>query len=415
VNRSELPARRASAPPLDLDWVRAQFPALGTDWALMDNAGGSATLGAVVDRVADYMRHRPVQLGASYDLSAEAGAQQAEARRALAGLFASGGGGPPAPGQVAIGPSSTALFSRLARALAPGLLPGDEIIVSEADHEANIGPWLRLRAQGIQLRWWRIRPDSMRLEPEDLDALLTERTRLVCFTQASNILGSAMDLAPILQRARAAGARTCVDGVAYAAHRALDFENWGVDWYAFTLYKVFGPHAALLCTAPAAVGALASLNHEWLEPVDAAPRLEPGAWPYELAWGAAAIPEYLDELGRRHGTAPFACIAAHERQLTAQVLDWLVTRPGVRIIGDPVAGPDRLPTISFTSARRQPGEIVARVDRARVAIRHGHFYAPRLVEALGLPRDEGVVRISLAHYNTPAEIDRLLAALDAAL
>jgi selenocysteine lyase/cysteine desulfurase len=101
--------------------------------------------------------------------------------------------------------------------------------------------------------------------------------------------------------------------------------------------------------------------------------------------------------------------------LTAQVLDWLVTRPGVRIIGDPVAGPDRLPTISFTSARRQPGEIVARVDRARVAIRHGHFYAPRLVEALGLPRDEGVVRISLAHYNTPAEIDRLLAALDAAL
>lgn len=400
---------------LDLDWVRGQFAALETGWALMDNAGGTAPLTAVADRIVEYLRRWPVQLGASYAPSDEAGERQAEARRTLAGLFASAGGTAPAPGQIAIGPSTTALLSRLARSLAPALAPGDEIIVTDVDHEANIGPWLRLQAHGVRIRWWRIRPDSMRLEPDDLDQLLSPRTRLVCCTHASNLLGSAHDLTAIVARARACGARTCIDGVAFAPHRGLAVGEWDVDWYVLSLYKVYGPHCALLYSAPSAVGLLANLNHEWMQPADAATRLEPGAWPYELAWGAAAVPAYLAALAERHGGLPFEAITAHERDLARCVLDWLASRSDVRIIGAADAGPARLPTISFVSSQRGPEEIVAATDRAAIGIRHGHFYAPRLVEALGLAPAGGVVRISLAHYNTPDEVDRLLRALDAAL
>ena len=400
---------------LDLDWVRSRFAALETDWALLDNAGGSTPLTAAADRIAEYLRRWPVQLGASYTPSHEAGERQAEARHALAGLFATAGGAAPAPGSVTIGPSSTALFSRLARSLAPSLAPGDEIIVTDVDHEANIGPWLRLQSHGVHIRWWRIRPDSMRLELDDLDALLSARTRLLCFTHASNLLGGAVDLAPIVARARACGARTCVDGVAYAPHRGLAFATWNVDWYAFSLYKVFGPHCAVLCSSDSAAELLANLNHEWMTPADAATRLEPGAWPYELAWGASAVPDYLAALAAHHDGAPFEIIAAHEQALTRRLLDWLGSRPGVRIIGAREVGPERLPTVSFVTERHSPAEVVAATDRARVGIRHGHFYAPRLVEALGLARDSGVVRVSLAHYNTPVEVDRLVQALETVL
>lgn len=395
--------------------MRARFAALDGDWALLDNAGGSAPLSAVAARISEYLRRWPVQLGASYGPSADAGQRQSEARRALAGLFATGGGRVPCAGRVAIGASTTSLLSRLARSLVPALAPGDEIIVTDADHEANIGAWLRLQAHGVRIHWWRIRPDSMRLEFEDLDGLLSDRTRLICFTHASNLLGSALDLGPAVARARAAGALTCVDGVAFAPHRALACEDWGVDWYAFSLYKVFGPHCALLCSSEAGAGLLGNLNHEWMTPAEPAARLEPGAWPYELAWGAAAVPEYLAELGAHHGGPAFDLIAAHERALTRRLLDWLATRRGVRIIGAAEVGPDRLPTVSFVAAGRQPVEIVQHADRAMAGIRHGHFYAPRLVEALGLDRASGVVRVSMTHYNTTAEVDGLIRALEPVL
>lgn len=395
--------------------MRGHFAALATEWTLMDNAGGAAPLTAVADRVAEYLRRWPVQLGASYAPSHEAGERQAEARLALAGMFASAGGEPPAPGRVAIGPSTTALLSRLARSLAPTLAPGDEIIVTDVDHEANIGPWLRLQPHGAVIRWWRVRRESMQLELEDLDALLGPRTRLLCLTHASNLLGSAVDLAPVVARARACGARTCVDGVAFAPHRGLAPDAWGVDWYAFSLYKVFGPHCALLYSSKSAAELLTNLNHEWMQPADAAGRLEPGAWPYELAWGATAVPEYLAALGRHHGGGPFSVIAAHERALAGRLLDWLAQRPGVRIIGSGAPGPARLPTVSFVTQRRTPAEVVAATDHAQVGIRHGHFYAPRLVEALGLARGAGVVRVSLVHYNTADEVERLIRALDSVL
>ena len=400
---------------LDLDWVRSRFPALQGDWVLMDNAGGTVPVDAVAERIAEYLRRWPVQLGASYGPSVAATELQAEARSRLAGLFARGGGAVPAPGQVAIGASSTSLFSRLARALATRFSAGDEIIVTEADHEANIGPWLRLQSQGVRIRWWRLQRDGMNLDPGDLEELLGEKTKLVCFTHASNLLGEAVDVAAVAARARAAGALTCVDGVAYAPHRALAVADWGVDWYGFSLYKVFGPHCALLYSSADAAALLDNLNHEWMQPQDAAGRLEPGAFPYELAWGAAAVPDYLDALAEHHGREAFALIGTHEGALTARVLDWLSTQAGVRVIGSPRAGPRRLPTVSFVAEGRQPADIVHAVDRAGIGIRHGHFYAPRLVQAMGLDPARGVVRISLAHYNSAQEIEGLLAALEQAL
>lgn len=377
----------------------------------MDNAGGTVPLGTAANAVSEYLERWPVQLGASYGPSAEAGERLDEARAMLASLFGSGGGGLPRPGQVAIGASTTSLLSRLSRAIAGHLRPGDEIVVTDADHEANIGCWLRLAERGIRIRTWSINRDSLRLEPGELATLLGARTKLVCFTHASNVIGSVTDLPAVVRMAQDCGARVCVDGVAYAPHRPIDVIAWGVDWYAFSAYKTFGPHCALLYSSPDALGMLDNLNHAWMSPTDAAGRLEPGAFPYELAWGAAAVPVYLAELGTRHDCDPFQVIAAQEALLCGRLLEALAAHPRVRIVGASSWSGDRLPTVSFRVQDRDPVQIVTAVDRARVGIRHGHFYAPRLLESLGIGPSPGVIRVSMVHYNTPEEVDRLLAAL----
>ncbi len=404
--------QKLPVPEIDAEWVRPRFTARDTGWAFMENAGGSLPLVACVERITDYLNRCPVQVGAAYAPSAQATRRLEEARAGLAGLFATGGGPSPEPSRVAIGASTTSLFSRLARGLAPTLQPGDEIVVTDVDHEANIGPWLRLKERGVRIRTWHLNRDSLRLEPDELDPLLGDRTRLVCFTHASNILGSATAAAAITARARAAGARVCIDGVAYAPHRAVSLASVGADWYGFSLYKVFGPHCAVLACAGDSGESLANLNHAWMTAPSPATRLEPGAFPYELAWGAGAVPEYLEALGEHHAAAPFEVIAAHEQRLVAALLAGLRASGRVRIVGDPDPGPDRLPTVSFLVDGRTPQEIVAATDAARVGIRHGHFYAPRLLQALGIPPEPGVIRVSLAHYNTLAEVEHLLRVLE---
>ncbi len=207
--------------PLNTDWVRSQFPALDGDWILMDNAGGAAPLGTVIERITEYMSRWPVQLGATYGPSATAGGLLEQARRDLAELFGAGGVDAPAPEELVVASSTTELMQRLARALGAGLEPGDEIVVTEVDHEANISPWRRRAAGGVVIREWPLNRDSWRLEPENLRPLLNDRTRLVCFTHASNLLGEVTPVAEITAMAHAAGARVVVDGVAYAPHRPL--------------------------------------------------------------------------------------------------------------------------------------------------------------------------------------------------
>ena len=403
---------------LDLAAVRSRFPALTDDWALFDNAGGSVPLGAVVDAVSDYMRRRQVQLGATYEHSATAAAQVAGGRAAMAELVGAD------PDEVVFGSSSTANVRHLARALRPRLRPGDEIVVTDLDHETNIGAWRALAADGARIRVWEFERDTLELTLAGLERALTDRTRLVCFTHCSNLVGTVHDTAGLVRRIHAAGALACVDGVACAPHRRVDVRALDADFYFLSLYKVFGPHVGLLYGKRERLREAAGQNHFFIREDEIPYKLEPGGVTHELVAALPAIRDYLAELGTAAAPAAppgepldrgYAVIAAHERTLVAPLLEFLRGRRGVRLLGRADAGPDRAPTVSFVVDGRDSAAIPAALDRERVAIRYGHFFAYRAVEALGLLAGNGVVRVSMAHYNTPAEVARLIAALDRVL
>lgn len=382
---------------LDLDTVRTAFPGLASGFVFLDNAGGSQTLGLVAERISDYLLHTNVQLGASYGISVAAAERVDAAVRATATFM-----GAADPSEIVFGPSTTQLVANLALAMEPGLAPGDEIVVTEADHHANVGPWVRLAARGVVIRTWPLDRETLRLEVKDLLPLLGKRTKLVAFAHVSNLLGTIHDVAEITRVVHAHGARVCVDGVAYAPHRAIEVRAWNVDYYVFSFYKVYGPHVAVLYGKRAALDELSTINHAF---ITATPyRLQPGNLNFELAYGVTGVYAYLDQLGG------FAPIAAHEQALAAPLLDYLGQRPGVTIHGARTAElAVRVPTISFSVAGVRAETIVRHVDPHGIGIRHGDFYARGVVQALGV---EGVVRISMVHYNTLAEIDRVIAALE---
>jgi cysteine desulfurase family protein (TIGR01976 family) len=309
----------------------------------------------------------------------------------------------------------------LTSALLPGVRPGDEIIVTDSDHEANIGGWLRLRQAGAVIKVWPIRHDSLTLDLGDLEGLLTARTTWVAMTHASNVLGTVNPVAEVAARVHARGARLCVDGVAYAPHRLVDVQASGADVYVFSFYKVFGPHQAVLWGRRDFLRALPGLNHHFIADDDLPYKLQPGNVNFELSYGCIGIHDYLVAVGTGLGAggAPrarmqcaFDAFEAHENVLAARLLDWLRAQPRVRIIGLPDVVPGvRLPTISFVVAGMASESVVLHLDRQRIGIRFGDFYARRLIETLGLEAQGGVVRVSMAHYNTLAEVDRLISHL----
>jgi cysteine desulfurase family protein (TIGR01976 family) len=393
---------------LDLDRLRAQFPALASGFVYLDNAGGSQTLASVADRIRDYLLTTNVQLGASYPASVASAERVRAAARATARYV-----GAESEAEIVLGPSTTQLLHNLALAMQDGLRPGDEVIVSTADHEANAGPWKRLQARGVVVKEWRIDRETWRLEARGLEALLTTRTRLVAFTHASNLLGSVHDVAALTRLAHAHGARVCVDGVAYAPHRRVDVAAWDVDYYVFSFYKVFGPHMAVLYGKRAALDGLANINHHFLGASAGPYKLQPGNVNFELSHGLGGIYEYVDDLGGPD--AAFDAVAEHEERLAERLLAYLRGKRGVRIHGERDADrARRVPTVSFTVEGRTPESIVRAVDAHGVGIRHGDFYARRLVEELGVG-PTGVVRVSAVHYNTVEEMDRAVAAIDRAI
>ncbi len=404
---------------LDIAYVRKQFPGLASGYAFMDNAGGSMVLQAVADRVADYLLNSSVQLGASYRPSVEAGERVMQARRSVMQLINAAH-----PEEVIMGGSTTHLLQILCRAIAPSIGPGDEIIVTNCDHEANIGPWVRLcEDRGATLRVWQVDPDSCELELDDLQALLGEKTRYVAVTHASNILGSINPVAEIARRVHAVGAKLCVDAVAYAPHRLVDVQASGADFYVYSFYKTFGPHFAVLWGRRDLLLEFPSLNHFFIGQEVVPYKLQPGNVNYELSFGCIGITDYLLDIGERLGAqgserermqAAFDAFEVQEDALAERLLAFLRQCPGVRIIGK-TSTPDRVPTISFVVAGVRSEAVVLKVDEHRIGIRFGDFYARRLIEALGLAPLGGVVRVSLAHYNTLEEIDRLITALDQAI
>ena len=401
---------------LDLAFVRAQFPQFADGWAFFESAGGSYVPNQVIGRVQEYMTTSFVQPAWEFEASARAAARIAAGKAAAASLVNAG------MDEILIGPSTTMNMYVLAQALRPLFAPGDELIVTNLDHEANNGAWRRLAEHGIVVREWRIDGETGALPPEGLDALLGPRTRLVCFSHCSNVVGTINDVKALVARIHAAGALACVDGVAYAPHRLPDVKELDVDFYGFSLYKTFGPHAALLYGKRHLLEQARPQNHYFL--TEAPYTLNPGGPNHELTAGLVGIGDYLAALDAHHFATPagdpraraarlYEMFAAHEDRLANRVLDYLGRRNDVRLIGERRAEGGRAPTISFSIRGHTPSAVAERLRAEKVAVGHGEFYARRCVEALGLMETGGVVRASLAHYNDDADVDRLLAALDA--
>ena len=405
--------------PLDLSAVRAHFPALQSGWAFMDNAGGAQILRPVLDRIEEYLTTSNVQLGASYEISQLARERVSVGAGAMATMINAAD-----PSEVVMGPSSTQLLAMLARSVGSTLASGDEIIITDADHEANLGPWERLQERGIVIKCWGLNRESLQLELGDLDALMTDRTRLVTLTHTSNILGSIVPIAEISAFVHERGAAICVDGVAYAPHRLIDVQALDVDYYVFSFYKLFGPHYALLYGKRELLLELPGQNHHFV-PESAIPyKFQAGNVNYELSYGMLGLGDYIatlaqqlgDESGdpRRQASLLFDWIALHEEGLAAQLLQYLTGKNRVRVIGH--TRPDqqlRVPIVSFVVDGMKPEDVVAEVDQHRIGIRYGDFHSPRIIDKLGLRANHGVVRISLAHYNTAEEVGRLTGVLDA--
>lgn len=405
-------------PSLDLELVRDSFPALAGDWVFLDNAGGSQILQSVLDRIDEYLRTSNVQHGASYAVSQLAEQRLAEATAAVATLLNAA-----SDDEIVMGPSSSILLRMLAEAFGKTLNVGDEIIVSNGDHEANIGPWVDLDRAGAVIKTWNPRPDTLDLHLEDLDPLLTPATRLVAVTHVSNIFGRINPIREIATRVHEAGALLCVDGVAFAPHRSVDVQALDADFYALSFYKVYGPHHAVLYGKRDRLLELSSLNHFFVDKSDIPYKFQPGNVNYELSYGMLGLIDYLrrlatapgpgDASGRDAVVAAFDAMAAHEEEIAARFIDFLDAKPGVHIIGPSAAAASvRVPTISFRVDGTDSRAIVESVDAHKIGIRYGDFYSHRLIDDLGLRDGNGVVRVSMVHYNTVEEIDRLIGVLD---
>ena len=402
---------------LQLDFVRSQFPALAGDWTFFDNAGGPQTLKPVVDRISEYLLTSDVQLGASYAVSQLAGDRVSKAAQGVATLMNASD-----PTEVVMGSSTSLLLRILALCLAQTFAPGDEIIVTNCDHEANISPWLDLQRQGVVVKFWRLNPETLELHLEDLELLLSDRTRLVALTHASNILGTINSIRAVCDRVHAQGGLVCVDGVGYAAHRLVDVQAFDVDFYAFSFYKTYGSHYAVLYGRQQLLASLPNFNHYFIQ--DSPYKFQPGNVNFELSYGMLGLCDYLSEIAQRHSseTAPdlrsqmhqaFSLIAEYEEALSDRLLQFLRSKANVRIIGSELADRSRrVSTLSFVVAGMDSASIPIQVDPHRIAIRYGDFYAKRLIEDLGLAPQNGVVRVSMVHYNTLEEVDRLIAILD---
>ncbi|KAK0392661.1 hypothetical protein NLU13_2156 [Sarocladium strictum] len=390
---------------LDEQQVRAQFPALTQDQVFFDNAGGSQTLGPVIDSITAYLSRTNVQLGASYATGKEATARYSDAFAAAARYINAN------VDDIVFGSSTTQLFRNLSWSLE--FQPGDEILISALDHEANIAPWVDLaRRQDLRLYWWKPRED--RVSPElTAEALRREmshltRLRLVTFTHASNVLGTIHDVKAISKVAHEYGALVCVDGVAYAPHRPIDVEDLDVDFYSFSWYKVYGPHVAMLYSSWPARQKVRSLGHFFNPQQSLTDRLGLAGASYELL---QSIPQVVEYLGT-HASERWQDVVAHEEKLQEELLSYLRERSDVTIYGRSESDPSRrVPTVSFVIKGWDSKEVVETVEtHTKYGFRWGAFYSERLVRDVLSLGPQGVVRVSMVHYNTLEEVQGLVKA-----
>jgi cysteine desulfurase family protein (TIGR01976 family) len=399
-----------------IEQIRARFPSLANGEAFMDNAGGSQVPGCVADAVREFMLTSYVQVGADYPASKRATQTVADAHAMVNTIM--GGDG---VGRTTFGSSSTSLCRMLSDCYAEALQPGDEIVVGESGHEANVGPWARLGSRGLNVKIWRANPETGVCELSELQRLLTNRTKVVAFVQVSNILGQVEDFQACIDVAHEAGARVVLDGVAYAPHLPMDMAAWGVDWYVMSCYKVFGPHIGAMFGRHEAFAELTGPNHYFLANDYLPGKFELGGSNMESCGGLLGLQSYLsflagrEEFDRETVIGAWRAMEELERPLTARFLDFLNSKAEVKVVGSSKADSARVPTISFLHAELSPKEIADRAMDAGIGMRAGNFYSVRLLERMGIDPKSGVARASFAHYNSMEEVDRLIAALDPVL
>lgn len=400
---------------LDIGWVRDQFPAFASDalrgQAFFENAGGSYACRQVIDRLERFYRHRKVQPYGPFAASALGGEEMDEARARLAVML-----GVEAD-EVSFGPSTTQNTYVLSQAVRRWIRPGQHIIVTNQDHEANSGPWRRLADDGIEVREWQLDPATGSLDPEVLAGLLDENTALVCFPHCSNVVAEINDVARITALAHAAGAKVCVDGVSYAPHGLPDVGALGCDAYVFSSYKTYGPHQGIMVIRREWGMELPNQGHHFNHG-SLYKRFTPAGPDHAQVAASAGMADYVDALSAHHGGGTGADAArlshdlmrAHEVALLGPLLDYLSNRNDLRLLG-PVRPEGRAPTVAIELDR--PGEDAsAELAPHGIMAGGGDFYAYRPLAAMGVDPAKGVLRMSFVHYTEAAEVERLIEVLD---
>ncbi len=406
---------------LDIDYVRSQFPAfkdpLSKDWSFFENAGGSYVPKNVIDKLTEFMTSTKVQPYAEYPMSKIAGENMDKATNLFAKMINA------KSNEILIGGSTSINLYVLSNALKHIINPGDEVIVTNQDHEANISPWKRLKDYGANIVEWKFNSDDHELKISDLDKLINSKTKILAVTHCSNIVGSVNNLKEISDLAHKNNIIVIGDGVSYAPHGFPNVKELDVDFYTFSLYKTYGPHLALLYGKEEILKNLPNQNHEFLKgqyPYT----INPGGPNHEELVSLIGIYEYFENLYNHHFKNKNLStlgkikkinnlISLHEENIANPILKYLYERKDLNLIGkNKIENKDRAPTISFYSNKKSSKEISNTLHKFKIATRNDNFYAWRCLEYLGIDTEDGVVRLSMTHYNNYNDTENVLKALE---
>jgi len=409
---------------LDVEFVRSNFPAFQNNetknLAFFENAGGTYVPNSVITKLNDFMITKKVQPYGNFTLSKKAGDEMDRSINKISELLNI------EPDEFIVGPSTTMNMFLLSNAIMDWLNPGDEIIVTNQDHEANIGAWRKLSQYGIVVKEWSLNKDSAELELENLKSLLTEKTKLLSVCHTSNIVASINNLKEIVNLAHSHDAKVIGDGVAYMAHDLVEIKDINIDFYAFSFYKTFGPHMALLYGKKELLKKTKNLNHEFLSK-EIPLTLNPGGPNHEELACLSGLTDYYEGLYNHHFTEQkinlhkkckevFKLIYNHEEQLMEKLLNFLKSKKNIKLVGKTThLRSERMPTVSFTVKNKSSLKIAQEAGKNEIGIGNGNFYAWRCLKGLGINENDGVVRVSMVHYNNLEEINKLINFFDANL